>query len=1843
MLLRGILITIFGLASWSLPGQCPSILGAEVLGADNMPLKSSYCKGDRIHLTLTGSKFDHNHILEWHFSDDPNFTPSAVTLGETIEFENNAQQCDANSCPSVLGILVDGYGDEWNEYVAIHSGTNGFYVDDLAIDFDAGNNAICPDHCGDLGSDCNFMPLPTVNISGCSNIFKVGPGDYIPPNANVVVFTSASANNMFTVPAGFCGLTDIYVLQSDCPRTFGAFTNKQGNGTKTTVFSFCTNCSQTVSYDPKDLLLGTDGDAVDGTGKAVQATNAISFVGSPLPIVQEIELDDTYCGMSPVYFKAKIIGGGCNLIIDPLTYNPNAYLQTLSCPEVEILGDAELCVGERTTLATNQPTWTHKWSEGNSNLQTISVGRSGTYKVTVTDNNGCTATDEFQLNVFSIPEPEINAIPGDTICRDGTAIIQASGGSQYLWSTGQTTATISPTISADSIFSVTIFNGSQARCAADTSITIRANDETDCQSADCPFVELPSIRDTICWDQPADTLNLDTTGMAPGQWHWSGMGIIDSLVGIFDPQIAGPGFHSITITYTLDTCTYQLLDTIWVWQPQLTLDVPEFLCIDLKVDSFEVDLKLSGLPPYEILYALDEDLQSPLITSDTSYTLKIGNQQVDSLISFYTYHDSICTGTIEGNRMIRISPNISFSTREVSCATDSSYVVEFTFRGDPSMSYQVFGYSGDLRDSLFKSDPIPSGQDVLFKVISTKFTLCDTLVIPVSSRNCQCITYAGSFRYSFQDTILICQDQAVGQHEFIHNNDHVNDGNDELRFILHDGTKDTIGPNRHVTSRVPRFLTERISKNEPGIYYFHAVIGDGTVDGVDLSDECLSLSEPIIIKIVAPPAASIEGSSETCPGKAIDIPVNIAGTAPFDLEFLRNGLPLYVQAMTTNFSLTVFSGGPDTIELVGIDNHLCPGTASGIHIIDILAPDTSLVEDTVCEGDTLILDGIAFHENHLEELIRIPGGSFNGCDSVAQVKVSVAYPQFGEYIPVLCPGDSLVFNGTTYDWFKPFGTEVLPKAAMNGCDSIVEVGVLFEEIRVDTIPFIICIGEDLILQDDTFDINRREGMVIFPKANQYGCDSLIWVKLSFQDTIKSFFTDIVCPGDTFYIGSESFHSNRLTGEVLLSGAAGNGCDSLVIVSLLQGQPNTGQQLYTICEDDTLYLQDLVLFRGNQTGQLVLPDAAANGCDSLVNVQLNFYPSIVSDFQPFICTGDTFYVGEEAFHAGRLEGQVTIENASSQGCDSIVQVMANVYPPATGNHPLAICADDTVQIGEEFFHANKLSGEVILNGASSRGCDSILNVQVQILPPAESSYQQAICKQDTLTLGGELFHSSRLNGVVVMENASYQGCDSIINVSLSLIESVITVWNHTLCVGDSLSVNGILFHQGYKTDTLVYQNATLNGCDSIVHVNVDFYEPDTGKLVMDACLGTEVVFNGTTYSEENPTGTETLTGAAYLGCDSIVEVSIRFMEAVEEYISLDLCAGDFIVVDSLVFDEQNSQGMVVLANQSRQGCDSIVHVSLTYHEPTTGNLNLVLCPDQSMNINGTNYGTQNPNGTEVLIGMNQYGCDSIVEINLSFDSINVIAQDLYSGCGETRKQSVQIDQIINGSPPYLIYILEDTFQAPALPFVIPIPDSIENLLLTVVDVSGCTTQRNVIFEKETGISIDLGPDTTINMGQSVHINYESNFSVTSYTLVGSSNGICSDCLPMTITPLKSEKYQIIAKDDSGCQVEAELNIIVEDAYRVFVPNIFSPNLDGRNDFFRLYPSSNLEQIHMFRIFTNWGELVFESLDFFPDDSQKTWDGTFKGQRLAPSVLTYIIEASFIDGQRRFLSGSITLIR
>ena len=206
-----------------------------------------------------------------------------------------------------------------------------------------------------------------------------------------------------------------------------------------------------------------------------------------------------------------------------------------------------------------------------------------------------------------------------------------------------------------------------------------------------------------------------------------------------------------------------------------------------------------------------------------------------------------------------------------------------------------------------------------------------------------------------------------------------------------------------------------------------------------------------------------------------------------------------------------------------------------------------------------------------------------------------------------------------------------------------------------------------------------------------------------------------------------------------------------------------------------------------------------------------------------------------------------------------------------------------------------------------------------------------------------------------------------------------------------------------------------------------------------------------------------------------------------------------------------------------------------------------------------------------------------------------------------------------------------------------------VVVTVFDSVGCSAEQTFSVNQPPQILIDLQDEIVIELGDSLtRLNplispagdvYQYQWTPGDFL---SSDTVRSP----TIVPFESLDYQFRVTNANGCQAFANIFVEVDANRNVYIPNVFSPNRDGRNEDFRIFACQGVRSVNSVQVFDRWGAVVFSEDNFEPNclDGIELWDGTGQnGKPVNPAVFVYVIEVEFLDNVTLVYRGDVTVLR
>ncbi len=318
-----------------------------------------------------------------------------------------------------------------------------------------------------------------------------------------------------------------------------------------------------------------------------------------------------------------------------------------------------------------------------------------------------------------------------------------------------------------------------------------------------------------------------------------------------------------------------------------------------------------------------------------------------------------------------------------------------------------------------------------------------------------------------------------------------------------------------------------------------------------------------------------------------------------------------------------------------------------------------------------------------------------------------------------------------------------------------------------------------------------------------------------------------------------------------------------------------------------------------------------------------------------------------------------------------------------------------------------------------------------------------------------------------------------------------------------------------------------------------------------------------------------------------------------FLSCDTCA-------SVTADPTATTTWTVIA-QTSDGCISLDTLRWQIVDTLFRLRDTVVCVGQSIDL----YGITLPADTTVqfLRPSPGLGCDTLLTVQISGVEPPVA----------TVQVQVCADQFFN-------------FHGTLLP-----PDTAAVFYLPA---AGCDSVVTVEVTAFPPVLVSLPADTSLAIGASLILNAVAS-GTGSLSLYWQPNTAlsCDDCLQPIANPLDTITYTLLVTDANGCSAQEAITLRIDPDCQLMIPNAFTPNGDGTNDWFYPITFPCIRNIRLWRVVNRWGAVVFERRNFEPNQENLGWDG--QGQ--ASDVFVWMAEVEYFDGRVEQRRGEVVLLR
>lgn len=375
-----------------------------------------------------------------------------------------------------------------------------------------------------------------------------------------------------------------------------------------------------------------------------------------------------------------------------------------------------------------------------------------------------------------------------------------------------------------------------------------------------------------------------------------------------------------------------------------------------------------------------------------------------------------------------------------------------------------------------------------------------------------------------------------------------------------------------------------------------------------------------------------------------------------------------------------------------------------------------------------------------------------------------------------------------------------------------------------------------------------------------------------------------------------------------------------------------------------------------------------GCDSIITYSITINNSTYSEIEVTAC--DSFFWNETGLNYTE-SGSYTSISTNSDNCNHYLTL--NLEISESDNHIVDVTSCDEYfwDVNQQTYYASGTFEETFSN---QYNCDSTITLNLTINYSDTSEIAETACNFFLWHLSGDSYTNSGIYEVSLLNQFN---CDSIVQLNLTILQN------------DTITLNEFACNQFYWETTNetysqsgIYQ-ANLNNqwnCDSILILNLEIGESDTTNFIESSCSSFFWSVNNTNY-QHSGIYEHLLTN--HQGCDSIVQLDLTINQPndIEETV---------VTCNSFTWNSNGNNytesGTYQEIFQNQFSCDSIVSLNLTINESDTTHIFQTECDIYFWDLTQTNI---SQSGVYEQILDNQFGCDSVVYLNLTINTSDTL--------------------------------------------------------------------------------------------------------------------------------------------------------------------------------------------------------------------------------------------------------------
>lgn len=643
-----------------------------------------------------------------------------------------------------------------------------------------------------------------------------------------------------------------------------------------------------------------------------------------------------------------------------------------------------------------------------------------------------------------------------------------------------------------------------------------------------------------------------------------------------------------------------------------------------------------------------------------------------------------------------------------------------------------------------------------------------------------------------------------------------------------------------------------------------------------------------------------------------------------------------------------------------------------VYILDLRQGDSFFSEEeyTICEGEPFVWRGKDLsHANvgtttvYYDSLQTVLGN-----DSIYKLTLTVGKKYLINQALTVCKGGTITWNGQTYK----AGVYTDTLHTILGCDSVVRTVVTEANTYYIEENATITAGESLMWNGMRI---SKEGDFYHYGRTAAGCDSTIVLHVTVIPAAPEnwLITDeaTICQGEKYHWRGRDFMTSGTYYDSLKCEYPPQlGKDSVYMLKLtVYPKYEKTQHLYT-CNEGTIRYNGVTYTKDDEGTPHEIHLTTIHGCDSMITLYVHFNDM----FESF----DTLHLNnqEQFTWQGQIitaSGDYTVRYEGQHGCDSVYHlhaIMENKYVFVTDT---AMCETEAPfewrgitiprRVGTYNYEDKYLA---MINGEEK---EVIQRLNVTMWPVYEAHKQLNICDGSQVSYYGQVFDQPGDFDIVVK---TIGNCDSIIHVHVNQVPS----YHHVTEA----------FINTYKKGTYTWMGKTYNEAGTYtIQTQNEFGCEQIDQLVLkelpvkqdtQVICYNELPFVWRGHSYNHSCDVEEFERDEHNVDTAMYTLHLEVRPQYESYKRKDMCMGQSIHINGA--DYTTTANDVTEQLKTVEGCDSIIHWEIVFHEPFHSSETRYLRPGNQFEWHGM---TITEPGYYTDHHENIWGCDSTYDLRV----------------------------------------------------------------------------------------------------------------------------------------------------------------------------------------------------------------------------------------------------------------------